>query len=167
MICAHSISPGPCLACVKKTRNCHAVRKMKVDPPEPPCRRRLQTAISCCGPMTMVVNVMVKRRDSLITSSKDGRDECKRTSEEASKTGFNDSQNWDLHLVPGRAWKVPTYWPCGVRCIGGMTLIQAFVRNLRTGSVMIRERLKWRNHEAENTDAPARGGLLRKSDETG
>ena len=73
------------VGCVKKTRNCHAVRKMEVDPPEPPCRRRLQTAISCCGPMTMVVNVMVKRRDSLITSSKDGRDECKRTADEASK----------------------------------------------------------------------------------
>jgi len=72
-------------ACVKKTRNRRAVRKMEVDPPEPPCRRRLQTAISCCGPMTMVVNVMVKRRDSPITSSKDGRDECKRSADEASK----------------------------------------------------------------------------------
>jgi hypothetical protein len=36
---------------------------MKVGPSEPPCRRRLQTAISCCGPKTAVVNVMVKRRD--------------------------------------------------------------------------------------------------------
>jgi hypothetical protein len=76
---------GAALGCVKKTRNRHAVREMEVDPPEPPCRRRLQTAISCCGPMTMVVNVMVKRRDSLITSSKDGREECKRTADEASK----------------------------------------------------------------------------------
>ena len=49
--------------CVKKTRNRHAVRKMKVGPSEPPCRRRLQTAISCFGPKTAVVNVMVKRRD--------------------------------------------------------------------------------------------------------
>jgi len=48
---------------VKKTRNRHAVRKMKVDPSEPPCRRRLQTAISWFGPKTAVVNVMVKRRD--------------------------------------------------------------------------------------------------------
>jgi len=60
--------PETGLGCVKKTRNRHAVREMEVDPPEPPCRRRLQTAISCCGPMTMVVNVMVKRRDRLITS---------------------------------------------------------------------------------------------------
>jgi hypothetical protein len=38
------------------------VRKMKVGPSESPCRRRLQTAISCCGPKAAVVNVMVKRR---------------------------------------------------------------------------------------------------------
>jgi hypothetical protein len=36
---------------------------MKVGPSEPPCRRRLQTAISCFGPKTVVVNVMVKRRE--------------------------------------------------------------------------------------------------------
>src|SRR5580700_3095158 len=42
--------------------------------------------------------------------------------------------------APGAAWKVPIYWPCGVRCTGGMTLIRAFVRNLRTGSVMVREK---------------------------
>ena len=36
--------------CVKKARKRHAVRKMKVGPSEPPCRRRPQTAISCFGP---------------------------------------------------------------------------------------------------------------------
>src|SRR5215469_10713669 len=35
---------------------------MRVDPSEPPCRGRFQTAISCYGPMAAVVNVMVKRR---------------------------------------------------------------------------------------------------------
>ena len=40
----------------------HAVRKMKEGPSEPPCRRRLQTATSCFGPKTAVVNVVVKRR---------------------------------------------------------------------------------------------------------
>src|SRR5664279_2654923 len=37
-------------SCVRKTRNRHAVRKMKEGPSEPPCRRRLQTALSCFGP---------------------------------------------------------------------------------------------------------------------
>ena len=36
---------------------------MKVDPSEPLCRGRLQTAIGCYGPMAAVVNAMVKRRD--------------------------------------------------------------------------------------------------------
>ena len=35
---------------------------MRVDPSEPPCRGRFQTAISCYGPMAAVVDVMVKRR---------------------------------------------------------------------------------------------------------
>ena len=50
-------------SCVKKTRERHAVRKMKEDRSEPSCRGRLQTAISCFGPKIAVVNVMVKRRD--------------------------------------------------------------------------------------------------------
>ena len=60
----------------------------------------------------------------------------------------------------------PTYWPCGVRCIGGVTLIRALLRNLGTWQVMLRERHKRRNREAESTDASGRGGLLRISDET-
>jgi CheY-like chemotaxis protein len=35
--------------CVKKMRMRHAVRKMKADPSESPCRGRLQTAIGCFG----------------------------------------------------------------------------------------------------------------------
>jgi hypothetical protein len=42
--------PGLLGGCVRKTRNRRAVRKMKVGPSEPPCRRRLQTALSCFGP---------------------------------------------------------------------------------------------------------------------
>ncbi len=58
---------------------------MKEDPSEPPCRRRLQTALSCFGPKAAVVNVRVKRRDE-ITSCVDKRDECKRSADEASKS---------------------------------------------------------------------------------
>ena len=46
--------------CVKKTRERHAVRKMKVDPSEPPCRGRLQTTGSCAGSMAGVVSVSEK-----------------------------------------------------------------------------------------------------------
>jgi hypothetical protein len=48
--------------CVKKVCKHHAVREMKVDPSEPPCRGRLQTAISCFGCKVAVVNVMEKAR---------------------------------------------------------------------------------------------------------
>ena len=71
--------------CVKKTRKRHAVREMRVDPSEPPCRGRFQTAISCYGPMAAVVNVMVKRRGNMITSCVDERGECKRIADDASK----------------------------------------------------------------------------------
>src|SRR6516225_8128296 len=54
---------GGVAGCVKKTRKRHAVRKMKEGPSEPTCRGRLQTALSCFGPKTAVVNVRVKRRD--------------------------------------------------------------------------------------------------------
>jgi Mg2+ and Co2+ transporter CorA len=75
---------------------------MEVDPPEPPCRRRLQTAHKLLRSKAAVVNVMVKRRDSPITSSKDERDECKRTADEASK-GLDDTKtgvspvSWEKH----------------------------------------------------------------------
>src|SRR5215467_12357001 len=89
----------------------HAVREMRVDPSEPPCRGRFPTAISCYGPMAAVVNVMVKRRDNLITSCGDGRDGCKRTADDASK-GRKWHQNrgvalpWEKHggnLLTGHA----------------------------------------------------------------
>src|SRR3954447_11232434 len=47
--CPNGACSDLCGGCVKKTRERHAVRKMKVDPSEPPCRGRLQTTISCFG----------------------------------------------------------------------------------------------------------------------
>ena len=38
----------------------HAVREMRVGPSESPCRGRFKTAVSCCGPMAVVVNVIGK-----------------------------------------------------------------------------------------------------------
>jgi hypothetical protein len=43
-------------------RQRRAVREMKEGPSESPCRRGLQTAMSCFGLRAAVVNVMVKRR---------------------------------------------------------------------------------------------------------
>jgi hypothetical protein len=117
----------------------HAVREMRVDPSEPPCRGRYQTAISCCGPMVVVVNVMVKRRG--IRSRHVGMREP--SASELLKTHrypFKRRQNRGCLLVPGKAWWKPTYRPCGVRCIGSGNLIRAFVRNLRTWWAMVTEK---------------------------
>jgi DNA-binding transcriptional LysR family regulator len=62
--------------CVKKARKRRAEREMKEDPSEPPCRRRLQTAMSCFVRKGAVVNVMVKRR-GLTASSRVQGDERK------------------------------------------------------------------------------------------
>src|ERR1035437_4985995 len=41
---------------------------------------------------------------------------------------------------PGRAWRKPGYWPCGVRGTGGVTLAWALVWNLRTCPAVVREK---------------------------
>src|SRR5215467_14101208 len=43
------------------------------------------------------------------------------------RNGFRRHQTWSCTTAPGRVWRKPTYWPRGVRCIGGMTLIRALV----------------------------------------
>ena len=53
---------------------------------------------------------------------------------------FRWHQNRGLDDAPGRAGRLPTYWPCGVRCAGGVTLILAFARNVRTWPAMLREK---------------------------
>jgi len=55
---------------------------------------------------------------------------------------FRRHQNCSCTTAPGRVWRKPTYWPRGARCIGGMTLVRALVRNLRTCPAMPREKVQ-------------------------
>ena len=57
-----SRSCGFVRGCVKNVlfRECDAVPEMKEGPSEPACRSRLQTTVSCCRPMAVVVNVTEK-----------------------------------------------------------------------------------------------------------
>src|SRR5258708_19685640 len=64
-------------------------------------------------------------------------------------------QNRGIPLVPRTAWRQPTYWLCGGRCAGGVTLIWAFVRNLRTWPGMPREK-------AQAAPAARPKGLMRR-----
>jgi hypothetical protein len=81
---------------------------MKVGPSESPCRRRLQTAISCFGPKTAVVNVMVKRRDrrSRHVWIREMSAKVQTIRRRSIENRNDDTQNRDLHLVPGTAGKV-------------------------------------------------------------
>ena len=60
-VCVSSASTGPC-GVVSRTRSLErdAVPEMKEDPSKPACRSRLQTTVSCCRPMAVVVNVTAK-----------------------------------------------------------------------------------------------------------
>lgn len=68
-------------------------------------------------------------------------------------------------VAPGSVWREPVYWPDGVRHRGGVNLVWALAVNCGN--------LRWRckgkgasvKSEAENTEAPSRGGAICSSDE--
>ena len=71
---------------------------------------------------------------------------------QGSAAGAVAARDWAARAAAGspveaskRVWRKPTYWPRGVRCIGGMTLIRALVRNLRTCPTMPREKAQAAN----------------------
>lgn len=55
--------------------------------------------------------------------------------------------------------------PGGVRLIGGVKLQQVLARNVGTLPVMPRKNAKRQNRKAPSTNARARGGLARSSEE--
>jgi hypothetical protein len=55
--------------------------------------------------------------------------------------------------------------PDGVRLKGGVKLQQVLARNVGTLPAMRRENAKWKTHKAPSTNAWARGGSTRSSDE--
>ena len=71
----------------------------------------------------------------------------------------DDIKTGEATFSPGRAWRRPGYRPCDVRGRGGVTLVLALVRNLRTCSVVPREKAqaedprgrKYRNTEQGRT----------------
>ena len=56
-------------------------------------------------------------------------------------------------MTPGEVQRGPAYCLGGIRHKGGVNLIQALVRNVGTVVPMLREKLKWRPHESESTEA--------------
>ena len=64
--------------------------------------------------------------------------------------------------APGRGWTRPAYGPIGIRHKGGVTLIQALVRNLGTCRPDAKGEIQADGlREGESTDAGHRGGGVR------
>jgi len=70
-----------------------------------------------------------------------------------------------VDVGPGSAWRVPVYWPRGVRHRGSAILVQALVWNC--GNLRLRCEGKGTSSksEADNTNAQPRGGATRSSGE--
>jgi hypothetical protein len=74
-------------------------------------------------------------------------------------------QNQARVIRLGRIWRVPDDWPDDNRCRGGMSLIQASIRNMGTWPAMPREKTSCVVAARMNTEALDRGGVVRSSDE--
>ena len=46
----------------------------------------------------------------------------------------------------------PIYWLCGGRRKGGMNTVQAFIWNVGTYGLVLRESAKWTNRKVQSTD---------------
>ena len=79
-------------------------------------------------------------------SGEDQGDERKRTIDEVSKYQGR-RQNWGACRSPGQVQGKPVYCLSGVRHKDGMNLVQAFVRNVGTLHVMLRENPISEDHE--------------------
>lgn len=79
------------------------------------------------------------------------------TVQTTSKPGF--------YVIPESVWRVPVYWPCGVRHRGSASSVQALALNC--GNL----RTRWKGKgtsilcEADSTNARSRDGATRSSDE--
>ena len=100
----------------------------------------------------------------------------KTTIAEASKL-FRRHQNRDLVCIPGRAWRVPVYWPGGVRCGGGVSPVccsrterekacpdTVASQHAATGSASAGRGRPWLVEDVSTGAGPA-GGLARSSAE--
>ena len=75
----------------------------------------------------------------------------------------NRCQNWGLDNALGQARQKSEFRSDGIRHRGGVTIVQALVRNLGICSSMLRERLKRRSRKSLSTDAKYRDGVMHSS----
>ena len=136
---------------------------MEVGPPKSLYRKWFQTTISCFGQKPRWWALWEKARlwlrqvrarelnetEPVLTYRK--RERC--------------HQNQAAWLTWDEYGRYPVYWPYGDRYIAGRNLAQAFLWNLGTCTLMLRENSKWWTHKDESIDALCGGGTIRSSDE--
>ena len=113
---------------------------MKEGLSEPTCRRRLQTTLNCAGLRIRVVSVKEKLGLRIPSSEYRGV-ERKQTIEDVSKALSDDAETGYLGKSGKKEKKVqekPVDCLNGVGHEDGVTLIQAFKRNVRTCVLMRR-----------------------------
>jgi hypothetical protein len=75
-------------------------------------------------------------------------------------------QNWTQLAGPGLAWGITCFCPSGIRCRGGVTSTQAFIRNAGTSRFDVKGEAQVEDlHKRASTDAKHWGGMTRSSDE--
>jgi len=79
---------------------------------------------------------------------------------------LDESQNQDSEIILGQGWRIPAYWPTGLRHIDGETAIWALIWNVGT----CRDNAKGAYQAGStrkilSTNVSHRGGSPRSSDE--
>ena len=134
---------------------------MREGPSESAYRSRFQTAASCAGQEPDVVNVVGKGGAELRqvrveeTNVHEPSTRCRNV--------FKRCRNRDPHFCPAnQGWQIPVYRPAGIRHRGGVTSIQALMRNVGTCRPDAKGEVQAGGpREDESTEAGHRGGATR------
>ena len=106
------------------------------------------------------------KRQAMSLSGEDREDERKRTADDVSKISEPTSEPGASPSSGIRLGGGPEYCPTGVRHKGGVSLIRAFLQNVRTCRRDAKgEGQAGRPRKAESTEAWHRGGAARSRDE--
>jgi len=136
---------------------------MEVGPPNSLYRKWFQTAISCFGQKPRWLALWEKAR--LWLRQVRARELNETEPVLTCRKVLWCHQNQVALLTWDKSGRYPVYWPDGDRHIAGRNLAQAFLWNLGTCSLMLRENSKWWTHKDKSIDAMSRGGTIRSSDE--
>ena len=103
------------------------------------------------------VVVSVWEKASQEASSMLSRDERKRTTVDASKAATVDIETRSLMQGLGRVQREPVDWLDGVRCVGGVTRLQALLGNVGSCRLDVKGKIRVVNATRTNVPKPGTG----------